>query len=100
MQARRVTALVLSCALGLLLLTATHATAHPKHAVRTVALLAPTGVEIPHSWRSAPDDLASPGAQRTSTAVVRAAPAPSVALRTQSETRAAHVRGPPGPALA
>jgi len=100
MQARRVTALVLSCALGLFLLTATHATAEPKHALRTVALLAPSGVEMPHTWRSAPDDMTSAVAHRPVTTSVRDGSALTVEILTPTEARAAHVRGPPGSALA
>lgn len=100
MQARRATALVLSCALGLFLLTGVHATAQPKHAVRTVALLAPSGVEMPHSWRSAPDDLMSALAVRPVTSSVRTGATMTAEVLTPTETRAAQVRGPPGSALA
>ena len=100
MQARRATALLLSCALGLFLLTAAHASAEPKHTLRTVALLAPSGVEMPHSWRSAPDDMTSAAAHRPVTTSVRAGSALIVDLLTPTETRDVQVRAPPGSALA
>ena len=80
MQARRGTALLLSCVLGLL-------------------LLAPVGVEPPHSWRSASDDAVPAHGLRAVTASV-----PTGAVHTNHQLiphdiGTPAVRGPPGPAL-
>jgi len=99
MQARRGTALLLSCVLGLLLLTPIHAAAQSQHAVRSVALLAPVGVEPPHSWRSASDDAVPAHGLRAVTASVRTAAAAIVRPLTSSDIRTPQVRGPPGSAL-
>lgn len=100
MQARRGTALLLSCVLGLLLLTPIHAAAQPQHAVHGVALLAPAGVEPPHSWRSAPDDAVAAHGLRAVTASVRTSAAVTVRHLSSYDLRTPQVRGPPGSALA
>lgn len=99
MQARRGTALLLSCVLGLLLLTPIHAVAQPHHAVRGVALLAPAGVEPPHSWRSASDDAVPAHGLQTVTASVRTGLPVIVSHPTSYDIRTPRVRGPPGSAL-
>jgi hypothetical protein len=100
MQARRGTALLLSCVLGLLLLTPIHASAQPQHAVHRVALLAPAGVEPPHSWRSAPDDAVAAHGLRAVAAPVQTSAAATVRELTSYDRRTPKVRGPPGSALA
>lgn len=100
MQARRSTALLLSCVLSLLLLTPIHAAAQPGHAVRGVALLAPVGVEPPHSWRSAPDDAVAAHGLRAVTAFVHTSAAATIRHVRSHDNRTPQVRGPPGSALA
>jgi hypothetical protein len=99
MQARRGTALLLSCLLGLLLLTAVHAATQPRHLARGVALLAPAGVETPHSWRSAPDDALAADAHRPVHTAVRTSAKTIVDRLTSHDIRTPQVRGPPGSAL-
>lgn len=98
MRARRGTALLLSCVLGLLLLTPVHAAAQPTHVVRHVAL-APVGAETPQSWRSAPDDAVSADAHRAVIRPVRTAAAATTQGIATHDIRTPQVRGPPGSAL-
>jgi hypothetical protein len=100
MQARRGTALLLSCVLGLLLLTPIHAAAQPQHAAHGVALLAPAGVEPPHSWRSAPDDAVIADGLRAVAASVQTDATTTVRHFTSHDSRTPQVRGPPGSELA
>lgn len=100
MQARRGTALLLSCVLALLLAAPVHAVAQPKHVVRSVVLLAPTGLETPHSWRSASADAMPADAHRPVITSVRTSAVATVRHLTSHDTRTPQVRGPPGSALA
>lgn len=96
MQARRGTALLLSCVLALLLVAPVHAAAQPEHAGHGVALLAPAGAEPPHSWRSAPDHAVQAHAVVELGSSVRTGSAVSARQLTSYDTPALHVRGPPG----
>jgi hypothetical protein len=96
MQARRGTALLLSGVLGLFLLTATHAAAQPRHVGHAVAVVGPAGVDIPHSWRSAPDDAVSVHSVRPINTSIRSDAATTVRNLTAVATRTPHARGPPG----
>jgi len=96
MQARRGTALLLSGVLGLFLLSATQAAAQPRHVGHAVAVVGPAGVEIPHSWRSAPDDAVAVHSARPISISIRSAAVTSVRELTAVATRTAHARGPPG----
>jgi hypothetical protein len=100
MQARRGTALLLSCLLGLVLfpLSASPASAQHKHAPRAVATLAPAGSEAPHSWRSAPDNAATVHAHRIAGAALPAADPVRARSVLSSDARTPQVRGPPGSA--
>jgi hypothetical protein len=99
MQARRGTALLLSCVLGLLLLAPVHAAALPQHALRGVALLAPVGVEPPHSWRSASDDAVPAHGLRAVTASFPTGAVHTAHRLSPHDIRTPAVRGPPGSAL-
>lgn len=99
MQARRGAAVLLSCVLGALLLAPVHAAAQPQHALRGVALLAPVGVEPPHSWRSASDDAVPAHGLRAVTASVEPGAAHTAGRFIPHDIRTAQVRGPPGSAL-
>ena len=100
MQARRGTALLLSCVLGLFLLTAIHGGTESTHSVHGVALLAPSSFDSPHPWRSPQDDAAAIEAVRAVGGSARTGSATTVRQLTSSITRSPHVRGPPGSALA
>ena len=100
MQARRGIARALSCALGLLLLTAVHAGAQPRHPVRAVALVAPAGAEAPHSWRWSPDDALTADADRTVVPSTRTDTALALRQLDSRVIRTVQARGPPGSALA
>jgi hypothetical protein len=99
MQARRGTALLLSCLLGLLLLSAVHGAVHTKHAARGVALVASTGVEAPPSWRAAAHDGVPADNDRPVATSVRVGVAATGDRLASSDVRAPKVRGPPGSAL-
>lgn len=100
MRARRGAALLLSCVLGLFLLSAVHASAAaPKHVVRGVALLAPAGPEAPYSWRSASDDAIAPEGNRAVSTTVRSGAAATVGQLRAADGWTSRVRGPPGSAL-
>jgi hypothetical protein len=99
MQARRGIALLLSCVLGLLLIAPANALAQPKHVSRGVALVAPAGVETPHSWRSGSDDAVAADAHRPVITSARAGAVSTVRHLSSYETRTPQVRGPPGSEL-
>lgn len=99
MQPRRGTALLLTCVLGLLLVTPVHAAAQPRHPVRHVALLAPAGLETPHPWRSGSGDAVLAGAHRPVTMSAWIGAAATGRPLAAHRTRITQDRGPPGSAL-
>lgn len=65
MQARRAAALVVTCILGLCLLTAAHFDHAAKHPVRGVVAVAAGTADTPQHLRQAPDDSVPAGSDAT-----------------------------------
>ena len=94
MRPRRSTALLLSCVLGLFVLTAPHAGARPHHAVRGPAVLAHSGFETAHPSRTQDDATVVHGSRSVEAGVPAADPA-HVPASVSATTPAPQVRGPP-----
>ena len=98
MRARRSTALLLGCVLGLFLFTAPQSGAAPHHAVHRATMVAPSGSDAAQAWRTTHDDAATVHAHQIGSAARPASDPAHVPTLTSAISPVPQVRGPPGTA--
>jgi len=96
MRARRSAALLLTCVLGLFLFAAPQSGAAPHHGAHRATMVAPSGSDAAHAWRTTHDDALTVHAHQLAEAAAKASDPVRVASLASATAPSARGRGPPG----